>query len=571
MQSNLIDLKTIFESEGRDYVSGLLDKFLVVKEKIKGTSLHFRFVNEEIKFYKGSTNKEISIIDRTLQSIYEKPINWVFDKAIAMYEYGMIPESYRFAFRYIPETSKLFLEEVRIIESNNKVRFIEDPILLEQWSEHFQCDGTLTVHFGRLKNQIKKGILESLEGGTNDIYDILNLNKNRSESLTMKFLDRLNEDVSAKILNPTIKPTKAKERVSSDTYSIALQDVLAYLSTISFDKFNPVGEDKGQKMLNLISDLYVSYMEKNASKYDGMEDLDGPDFAKDIPDFGINLENVVNPKTKTILAKSNINKELFKLFLGTFTKKRRKTSTLIDDNTKFEINKIIDMISDRSTEKPNEPLESIPTFEDYYYNKYQKRAILNEADSWMVYEGKLDLTHKKQGRTAVNILVGRFQPPTLGHIKVLRQMHAKNGLPCVVINVRSKSGKNQIFEPETILNIWMAIAKQYNFIEAIREANTGFLDQVLNALRPEFEPVLWGTGTDRMKGYERIIKNYGPEADTLPEFQAFEIKRSGKNISATKVREAIEADNEKEFKALTPTAEHKFYKQLRSEMNLDLG
>lgn len=571
MQSNLIDLKTIFESEGRDYVSGLLDKFLVVKEKIKGTSLHFRFVNEEIKFYKGSTNKEISIIDRTLQSIYEKPIDWVFDKAIAMYEYGMVPESYRFAFRYTPEDSKLFLEEVRIIESNNKVRFIEDPVLLEQWSEHFQCDGILTAYFGRLKNQTKKGILESLESGTNDIYDILNLNKNRSESLTMKFLDRLNEDVSAKILNPTIKPTKSKDRIASDTYSIALQDVLAYLSTVSFDKFNPTGEDKGQKMLNLISDLYVSYMEKNASKYDGMEDLDGPDFAKDIPDFGINLANVVNPKTKTLLAKSNINKELFKLFLGTFTKKRRKTSTLIDDNTKFEINKIIDMISDRSIEKPNEPIESIPTFEDYYYNKYQKRAILNEADSWMVYEGKLDLTHKKQGRKGVNILVGRFQPPTLGHIKVLRQMHAKNGLPCVVINVRSKSGKNQIFEPETILNIWMAIAKQYNFIEAIREANTGFLDQVLNALRPEFEPVLWGTGTDRMKGYERIIKNYGPEADTLPEFEAFEIKRSGKNISATKVREAIQADNEKEFKALTPTAEHKFYKQLRSEMNLDLS
>ena len=89
MQSNLIDLNTILKSKGRDYVSGLLDKFLVVKEKIKGTSLHFRFVNEEIKFYKGSTNKEISIIDRTLQSIYEKPIDWVFERAIAMYEYDI--------------------------------------------------------------------------------------------------------------------------------------------------------------------------------------------------------------------------------------------------------------------------------------------------------------------------------------------------------------------------------------------------------------------------------------------------------------------------------------------------
>jgi hypothetical protein len=542
-----------------------LDKFVVVKEKIKGTSLHFRFVNEEIKFYKGSTDKEISVIDRTLQSIYEKPIDWIIEKAMAMYEYGMIPESYRFAFRYIPEDSKLFLEEIRIIESNNKIRFIEDPVLLEQWSNHFRCDGISTAYFGRLKIQTKKSILDSLVDESFDIYDILNINKTRSESLTMKFLDRLNETVSTKVLNPTIKPTKSEDRTSSDTYSIALQDVLAYLNIVNFDKFNPVGEDKGQRMLNLISDLYVSYMKNNASKYEGMEDLDGPDFAKNIPDFGVNLENVVNPDTKTLLAQSNINKELFKLFLGTFTKKRRKTSTLIDGNTKFEINKIIDMISDRSVEKPKIK-ESIPTFEDYYYNKYQKRAILNESDQWMLFEGKLDLTHKEAGRKPVNILVGRFQPPTLGHIKVLRQMHAKNGLPCVVVNVRSKSGKNQKFDPETILRIWMDIQKQYNFIDGIREANTGFLDQVLNALRPEFEPVLWGTGTDRIKGYERIIKNYGPEANVLPEFQAFEIKRSGKNISATQVREAIIADNEKEFKKLTPTAEHKFYKQLRTEL-----
>ena len=566
MQSKLDDLKTIYESKGRDYVSGLLDKFIVVKEKLKGTSLHFRFVNEELKFYKGSTNKEISIIDRTLQSVYEKPIQWLQDKALGMYEYNMIPESYRFAFRYVPEDSKIYLEEIRIIESNNKVRFIEDPVLLEQWSTNLSCDGICTTHFGRLRKSQKIDILESLEDESIDIYDILKANKNRSESLTMKFLDRLNETVSTKVLNPTIKPTKAEGHSASDTYSIALQDVLAFLNTVNFDKFNPVGEDKGQRMLNLISDLYADYMSNNASKYEGMEDLDGPDFAKNIPDFDINLENVVNSNAKDLLSKSNINKELFKLFLGTFTKKRRKTSVLIDENTRFEINKIIDKISDRCVDKPNEPKESIPTFEDYYYNKYQKRAILNESDQWMLFEGKLDLTHKEAGRKPVNILVGRFQPPTLGHIKVLREMHAKNNLPCVVVNVRSKSGKNQKFDPETILRIWTDIQKQYKFIEGIREANTGFLDQVLNALRPEFEPVLWGTGTDRIKGYERIIKNYGPEANVLPDFQAYEIKRSGKNISATQVREAIIANNEKEFKKLTPTAEHKFYNQLQTEL-----
>tara|TARA_B100000900_G_scaffold415847_1_gene447484 strand:- start:548 stop:2254 length:1707 start_codon:yes stop_codon:yes gene_type:complete len=565
MSPTLIDLKTLFESKGQDYVSGLLDKFIVVKEKIKGTSLHFRFVNEELKFYKGASNKEVSIIDRTLQSVYNKAINLIEEKAIALHEFDMIPETYRFAFRYTPEDSKIYLEEIRVIESNNKIRFIEDPVILNEYAEQFHADGISVTHWGRLKPKVKAIILESLVDETIDIYDILKANKNRSQSLTMKFLDRVNETLSAKVLNPTIKPTKSKEKNSSDTYSIALQDVLAFLNSANFDKYKPEGKDKGEKILNLISKLYAAYMNKNASKFEGMEDLDGPDFAKDIPDFDIDLNDVVDKKAVSIIKDSNINKELFKLFLGTFTKKRKRTSLLIDDNTKFEINKIVNLIADRSIEKPKVK-ETVPTFEDYYYNKYQKRALLNESDEFL-FEGKLDLTHKEQGKKAVNILVGRFQPPTLGHIKVLRKMHASNGLPCVVVNVRSKSGKNQVFEPETILKIWMDIQKQYKFIDGIRESNTGFLDQVLNALRPEFEPALWGTGSDRMKDYERVIKTYGKEANVHPDFKAYEIKRSGKNISATQVRETIKTDNEKEFKKLTPKAEWPFWDQLKNELS----
>jgi phosphopantetheine adenylyltransferase len=556
------DLLTIYNSKGRDYIHGLLKKFIVVKEKSSDTSLHAQIVEGNLKYFKGTSNKEISIIDRSLQSIYENPIDRTIHQILDMYKIGLIPESYRFAFRYSPKTNKILLEEIRVIESSSKIRFIEDDVVLERWASDLNLDGISVIYFGRLKlNQIDD-ILESLDKGNNDIYDILKANKNISESLTMKFLDRLHETVSTKILNPMIKATKAKDQNASDTYSIALQDVLAFMNTVNFDKFKPKGEDKAHRILNLISALYAKYMSKNASKYDGMEDLDGPDFAKDIPDFGINLKNVTDENAVKWIKESQINKEIFKLFLGTFTKKRKKTSILIDNNTKFEINKIIAMISDRTIDKPK-PKESIPTFEDYYYGKYQKRALLESN----LYEGKLSLEHSEPGKQSVNILVGRFQPPTLGHIKVLRQLHAKNNLPVVVIQVRSKSGKKTPFENETILKIWMDIAKQYKFIDAVKESQTGFLDQILNALRPEYEPVLWGTGSDRISDYNRMIKLYGKEANVLPEFQTSEIKRNSNNISATQVRDALIADNEKEFKKLTPTAEHKFYDQLKNELS----
>jgi phosphopantetheine adenylyltransferase len=559
------DLLTIYNSKGRDYIHGLLKKFTVIKEKSSDTSLHAQIVEGELKYFKGTSNKEISIIDRSLQSIYENPIDRTFNQILSLHGIGLIPENYRFAFRYSPTNNKILLEEIRVIESSSKIRFIEDDVVLEKWSNDLNLDGISVIYFGRLKKHQIDAILESLDNGKDDIYDILKANQNISESLTMKFLDRLQETVSTKILNPTIKVTKAKGKNASDTYSIALQDVLAFMNTVNFDTFKPKGEDKSHRILNLISSLYAKYMTKNSSKYDGMEDLDGPDFAKDIPDFGINLKNVTDKKAIEWLKESQINKEIFKLFLGTFTKKRKKTSILIDNNTKFEINKIIDMISDRSIDKPKSK-ESIPTFEDYYYGKYQKRALLESN----LYEGKLNLIHEEPGKQSVNILVGRFQPPTLGHIKVLRRLHAKNSLPVVVIQVRSKTGKKTPFENETILKIWMDIAKQYKFIDAIREAPTGFLDQILNVLRPEYEPVLWGTGSDRLADYNRMIKLYGKEANVLPEFQTSEIKRDSKNISATEVREALLTGNEKEFKKLTPKAEHKFYEQLVNELKHSL-
>ena len=550
-------LNELYSSKGREFVSDLLSKFVVIKEKANGTSIHCQINEDFIKFYKGTSNKEIDIFDRTLQSIYEKPIKHLTERIYGIGSIVDIPYNYRFAFRYFPNNSDLILEEIRVIESNSKTRFIEDKNILKEWSDMLGIDGTAIIQYGRLNNQQRDSILEAIEDGNMDIYDILGYDQRDQSNATMKFLDRNNGDLTV-MINKQIN----EEKMPSDTYSIAIQDVLAFMNSVNLDMIKPKGDDQQIRILNFLSDLYAKYMAKNSFKYVGMEDLDGPDFSKNIPEFDLNMNNIVSQRAKSYLSKSSINKEVFKLFLGTFLKKRRKTSILIDDNTRFEINKIIDMINDRTKDKPKLK-ETIPTFEEYFYTKYQKRALLNESE---LFE-KLNLDHQDRGKMPVNIVIGRFQPPTLGHIKLLRQIHATNDLPVVVIQIRSASGKNTPFENETITRIWTDIIKEYKWIEAVREARTGFIDQILNALRPEYEPVLWGTGSDRLKDYQRQIDKYGKEANVFPEFKAFEVRRTGKNISATKVREAIASGNEGEFKKMTPKSEHKYFAQLKNELD----
>jgi len=564
MSAGLSNLISIYNQEGRDFILGLFEKFVVVKEKNEGAGLYFKKDGANLLFYR-SNLKPISIIDRTLTSIYEKPINHILNVAESL----ELPSNYLYGIRYDYTNDNIILDEVRCYNSRNKIKFIDDIQILQETAALLKVNSPHIIHYGRLSKTQRENLLSYIEQENLSERRLIDIFETDSEELVIKFLDKMNESISAKVLDPKKEfRIKNEVREPSDTYSIALQDALEFMQTFNFDTINVKGEDKEQKILNLIADIYAKYMAKNGYKYSGIEDLDGPDFTKNIPAFDVNQKFVVNKNAQNYLSKSNINKELFKLFLGTFIKKRSKTSVLIDENTRFEINKIIDKIMDTIKDKPKVK-ESIPTFEEYFYDRYQKRALMEAEESTdeelFILEGT-SVIHKEPGKTKVNIVVGRFQPPTLGHIKLLRQLHAVNDLPVVVVQVRSKSGENTPFENELITKIWMDIVRQYNFIAGVVETQTGFIYNILDSLRPLYEPVLWGTGSDRLKDYERQISKYGPEANVLKEFQPYEVKRTGENISATKVRNAILEDNEAEFKKLTPKAEHRYYKQLRAEL-----
>ena len=564
MSAGLSNLISLYNQEGRDFVLDLLDKFVVIKEKNNGANLYFKKDGDHLSFYR-SNLKPISIIDRTITSIYEKPINHILTVAEGI----EFPSNYMYGIKYDYVNESITLDEIRVYKSRSNIKFIDDLQILQENAKSLEISSPKIIHYGRLSNNQKTELLKVIIDPSlleSNLPSIFNTDNNE---LIIKFLDKMNENVSAKILDPK-KEIKIKNEVRepSDTYSIALQDVLEFIQTFNFDTIKIKGEDNDQKILNILADVYAKYMAKNGYKYSGIEDLDGPNFSKNIPSFDVNSKFVINKNAQNYLAKSQINKDLFKLFLGTFIKKKKKTTVLIDENTRFEINKIIDIIMERIKTKPIEK-ETVPTFEEYFYNRYQKRALmeaeeLTDEETYII-EGAT-VTDKSQGKTKVNIVVGRFQPPTLGHVKLLRQLHAVNSLPVVVVQVRSKSGQKTPFDNELITRIWMDITKQYKFIEGVVETQTGFIYNIIDALRPLYEPVLWGTGSDRLKDYERQISKYGPEANVLKEFQPYEVKRTGKNISATKVREAILEDNQNEFKKLTPKAEHRYYKQLRAEL-----
>ena len=211
----------------------------------------------------------------------------------------------------------------------------------------------------------------------------------------------------------------------------------------------------------------------------------------------------------------------------------------------------------------SEDQEGIVTYALSPYGKRVKDRttpkVLNEA---------LSVPHKEKGKKPVNIFVGRFQPFTLGHVKVFEKMYKENGYPVVVYLVRGGKAdpEKRPFDEQLQQAMFAKMAKQYPFLEAAVVVPNGAIDTLYSHARPAYEPMMWGFGTDRKKSYNAMInkQSYRDQLDVHPEFKGYEIKRTDDNISASKVRNALKLDDEKTFKKMTPKSIHKFYKALQN-------
>jgi cytidyltransferase-like protein len=182
----------------------------------------------------------------------------------------------------------------------------------------------------------------------------------------------------------------------------------------------------------------------------------------------------------------------------------------------------------------------------------------------------LNVPHKERGKKPVNIFVGRFQPFTLGHVKVFEQMYKKNGHPVIVFLVRGgkPDPEKRPFDEDLQQAMFAEMAKQYPFLEAAFVVPNGGIDTLFATARPAYEPMMWGYGTDRKKAYDFMIDKpeYRSDLGVDQDFTGFEITRTDDDVSASKVRNALIIDDESTFKKMTPKSIHKFYKTLQDTL-----
>jgi citrate lyase synthetase len=174
-----------------------------------------------------------------------------------------------------------------------------------------------------------------------------------------------------------------------------------------------------------------------------------------------------------------------------------------------------------------------------------------------------------KGYKKVTLIIGRFQPFTLGHSSLLKQ--AKN--PVVIGIVKGKkSGQDKDKNPlEFDLQKEIIEKAKIPKIERVIKVESAFIPEIISQLRffdLEVDEVF--AGSDRIKSYTSMMKKYGPQINA-PDVKVTEIKRDPdasdvSGISATKVRNSIKSDDFESAKEMMINLDKKLFDKIQKEL-----
>jgi cytidyltransferase-like protein len=593
-------LSGIYKSKGHEFIDDLFNSYVIVSEQIDGSRFLFqKQIDDSVIYYKGA-GSEISSIERTLMCFYEKAISYIENLNNDIFD--KIPDNWTFGFQYFPSLNpinisydklpknNLILTDISIRNESGKiVKIINDPKVLNDWADILEVERPPFIHIGKLSDEQKNKIKNFLETNEQDLlalfksqsftrYIISVLNPNLKTTALSNSIDKDIEGIifkfikpgeteyyNAKLVDPVMHQLRHRNRTQrkpNDMYQIAMLDIVEFIEQQDLSKYMLTSESQEDRYIELMSLIFNDYVATNGHKYVGI-DFETPEFATK-PEFDVNLNYIKNSRTKEILSSEHM-RNLYKIFISSFRKYRKHPTNILTDTVMNSINNIIDDIQSKVREISEEG-NALDFSSFIKTQKYQNEKSIFENE---IFEG-LTLDYTEPGNKKVNIIVGRFQPFTLGHVKVFEQIHKQNKYPVIVFLVRGAKPnpeKNPI-NVDLQMRMFAAMQRQYKFLESIEVVNMAAIDKIFNQLRPAYEPVLWGAGTDRLKAYDNQIQRYKEELNSLPEFQMYEIKRGDDDISATKVRDAIKIDDFKTFSKMTPKSMHKFYEELKLELGV---
>ena len=362
----MLSLQNILNTEGREFLENLLNKEVVVTEKLNAATLSMqkkqtseKDLNRKLTFYKGTgvNKREITIADRVMTTFYMSGMTYLSNLSKLIID--RIPANWTFVFKYFPNHQPSFIN-YSVLPKNNLVLSciitsggtkIDDSEDLKSWAEMFDVPHHEPIFKGYLSEYQKERLRDYVEDGSNNkesfarfIITLLNPSLKGSlyqndgfespiDGFVFKFIsnDGITKPMTAKLIDPfmsaLISKNKSKKGYSDNT-DVLLSDFTIFMSNQDMDSIVLTKKDDGERYLELFYRLFNRYIKYKKSQLEDF-DVDTNDIVKESidADFGVDMDKISNETTKKLLKDNPEFKSIFKTLLGSFKSKK-------DDNYK---------------------------------------------------------------------------------------------------------------------------------------------------------------------------------------------------------------------------------------------
>ena len=534
--AGLSHLRDVYDKRGKDFLEGLLNKTVIVNEKMDGAFFGAQKNPETNKFKYFKRNAEITHIDRVLSKYYEpaiKHFDGLDSNTVSQipnnYHFGMewftSPKAQTIAYDRLPKNG-LILSYIHILDESGQIsETIQDKETLDKWAGILNIEPPPIVFQGKLTDFQKEKVQEFIYTPFSELVDrfkttsftkyiisVLNPEMGASflrdtldqdiEGLVFRFYDPKNKSEDsvflAKLVDPVFQANakqKAQDRVqkkSDDYIWIIVIDLMNFIERHSVSELRSIklsGKSYEERYISLVNHIYLNFISEFGEKYTDL-DIQIPEFLQR-EEFGVNFKMINNNKVTKILESNHNFKEIYRIFLNIFRKKSvRVSSTFFTKemraNLVSQINKLSNVILGDSVFE-----NYFPTFGEF----------VGEDKDPGYFESYAEIPEEKKKAKRVNVIISDFQPIHPGHIKSAQKLFDTNGLPCLFACIHSGStNKAKPFKKETVSNILAKLVNQHpSFITGWVMVSDNEVENLLREIKPAYDPVIVAASKNRIK------------------------------------------------------------------------
>ncbi len=385
----MLTLQNILNTEGQEFINNLLNKEVVVIEKLNAATLSFKKkqssdmdLNRKLTFYKGSgsNKKEITIADKVMTTFYSNGMTYLSNMSKLIID--RIPANWTFVCRYFPNHQPSFIN-YSVLPKNNLVLSciitnggtkIDDVDDLRSWAEMFDIAYQEPVFKGFLSEYQKERLTDYIKDGSNNkdsfarfVITLLNPSLTHSiyqddgfespiDGFIFKFIsdDGITKPISAKLIDPYMSGLIAKNKAKkgfNDNKDVLLSDFTIFMMGQDLNSIiltSNSNEDRYLELFYILFNRYIKYKKAQLEDFD----IDTNDVVKESIeiDFSVDLDKISNETTKKLLTENPEYRNIFKTLLGSFRTKKPEDykSLVMAPNVVRMFNSMVDSISEKS-------------------------------------------------------------------------------------------------------------------------------------------------------------------------------------------------------------------------------